>query len=225
MYAALPLLLPAFVAQQIVLPITFGFAAAVIGIIPPGLINMTAARIALDEGRVRAVMFALGATLTVIFQTVIALIFARFIDAHPEVVILLREIGLAIFILLTIYFFSRGTHKPKSAKEVKVRSKKGRFFFGMLLSAINFFPIPFYVIVSVSLSSFGYFDFENSEIGNFVTGSAVGSFMAFYCYISLFSKLESKTAVILKNMNYIIGSVTGLVSIFTIINILEYYFG
>jgi threonine/homoserine/homoserine lactone efflux protein len=225
LHVAFTTLLPAFVAQQIVLPITFGFAAAVIGIVPPGLINMTAARIALDEGKVRAIMFALGATLTVIFQTVIALIFARFIDAHPEVVILLREFGLAIFILLTIYFFSKGKHQPKSAKEVRVRSKKGRFFFGMLLSAINFFPIPFYVIVSVSLSSFGYFDFENSEIGNFVIGAAVGSFMAFYCYISLFSKLERKTAGLLQNMNYIIGTVTAVVSLFTIWNILEYYFG
>ncbi len=225
MYAAFIPLLSAFVAQQIVLPITFGFAAAVIGIVPPGLINMTAARIALSEGKVRAIMFALGATLTVVFQTIIALIFARFIDAHPEVVILLREVGLAIFILLTIYFFSKGKHQPQSAKAVRVRSKKGRFFFGMLLSAINFFPIPFYVIVSVSLSSFGYFDFENSEIGNFVIGSAAGSFIAFYCYISLFSKMEHKTAGILKHMNYIIGTVTAVVSLFTIFNILQYYFG
>ena len=87
------------------LPLFLGFVTASFGITPPGLINMTAAKVSLAEGRNRALIFALGATLIVLVQTFIGVIFARFIDQNPDVVVLLREIGVAIFLVLTVYFF------------------------------------------------------------------------------------------------------------------------
>src|SRR5690606_18077348 len=121
----------------------------------------------------------------------------RFIDRNPDIIILLREVGLAIFLVLTVYFFWIAK-KPKHAKEeTKLKSKKSRFFLGMLLSALNFFPIPFYVFVSVTLASYNYFSFEKPFIYAFVVGSGIGAFFAFYCYIAFFKKLEERTAVIL----------------------------
>lgn len=205
------------------LPLFLGFLTASAGITPPGLINMTAAKVSLNEGRTQALIFAAGATSIVILQTFIAVIFARFIDNNPDIVILLREIGLAIFLALTIFFFWRGVKPAKEDKEIRLHSKKSRFFLGMLLSALNFFPIPFYVFVSITLASYNYFTFEKPFIYTFVIGSGAGAFFAFYCYIAFFKKLEEKTAFILKNMNYIIGSITGIVSFVTLCNILQYY--
>lgn len=203
-----------------------GFLASSVGITPPGLINMTAAKVGLKEGRTQALVFAAGASLVVIFQALIAVLFAKFLDRHPEIVIMLREVGLAIFGALTVYFFVTGRKGKHEKKEVKLHhSKRSRFFMGMLLSALNFFPIPFYVFVSITLASFNYFSFEKSFIYMFVFGSGIGAYFAFYCYIAFFKKMESRTAFILKNMNYIIGSVTGLISVLTLVNILEYYFG
>ena len=207
------------------LPLFLGFLTSSLGITPPGLINMTAAKVSLKEGRTRAYIFAAGASVIVIFQALIAVLFARFIDSHPEVIILLRECGLAIFASLTVYFFVTAKKVKPKKKEVKLHSKKSRFFMGMLLSALNFFPIPFYVFVSITLASYNYFSFEKSFIYTFVFGSGFGAFFAFYCYIAFFKKMETRTAFILNNMNYIIGSVTGLISILTLVNILEYYFG
>ena len=205
------------------LPLFLGFITASLGITPPGLINMTAAKVAMNEGRTRAFVFAAGATLIVLIQTFIAVLFARFIDGNPDIIILLREIGLAVFLILTIYFFW-AAQKPKKKKEdIKLKSKKSRFFLGMLLSALNFFPIPFYVFVSVTLSSYQYFSFEKPFIYTFVIGSGIGAFFAFYCYIAFFKKLETRTAFLLKNMNYIIGSITGLISFITLLNIIEFY--
>lgn len=207
------------------LPLFLGFLSSSLGITPPGLINMTAAKVSLNEGRTRAYVFAAGASVIVIFQTLIAVLFARYIDSNPEVVIMLRECGLAIFASLTIYFFITAKKIKPKKKEIKLHSKRSRFFMGMLLSALNFFPIPFYVFVSITLASYNYFSFEKSFIYTFVFGSGIGAFFAFYCYIAFFKKLELRTAFILNNMNYIIGSVTGLISILTLVNILEYYFG
>lgn len=207
------------------LPLFLGFLTSSVGITPPGLINMTAAKVGLKEGRTQALVFAAGASLVVIFQALIAVLFAKFLDRHPEIVIMLREVGLAIFGALTIYFFIIGKNVKPEKKEIKLYSRKSRFFMGMLLSALNFFPIPFYVFVSITLASFNYFSFDKSFIYTFVFGSGIGAYFAFYCYIAFFKKMESRTAFILKNMNYIIGSVTGLISILTLVNILEYYLG
>ena len=41
--------------------------------------------------------------------------------------------------------------------------------------------------------------------------------------LAFFQKIEKKTDYILKNMNVIIGSITAIVSVITLINILEHY--
>jgi len=205
------------------LPLLLGFMTSAIGITPPGLINMTAAKVSILEGRTRAFVFASGAVVVILLQTFLAVIFAKFIDKNPSVVVLLREIGVVIFIILTFYFFSTSKKISTTPDTIKLRSKKSRFFLGMLLSALNFFPIPFYVFVSVTLASYNYFSFEKSFVYNFVIGSGVGSFFAFYCYIVFFKKLENKAEFLMKNMNYIIGSITGTVALITLINIINYY--
>ncbi|HEU0135930.1 MAG TPA: LysE family transporter [Flavobacterium sp.] len=206
------------------LPLFLGFAASCLAIIPPGLLNMTAAKVGVNEGQARALVFALGASLIVFVQTLIAVLFAQYLDKNPQVIIILREVGLAIFIALTIFYFVTAKKLKTEKKDIRLHSKRSRFFMGVLLSALNFFPIPFYVFVSITLASYDYFLFENTYIYAFVIGSALGAFFAFYCYIAFFKKMETRTAFLIRNMNYIVGSVTGLISILTLLNIIEYYY-
>ena len=205
------------------LPLFLGFLTSAIGITPPGLINMTAAKVSIEEGRTRAFVFAVGAVVIILLQTFLAVVFAKFIDQNPSVVLLLREIGLVIFTGLTFYFFLTSKKLKPKKNEIKLKSKKSRFFLGMLLSALNFFPIPFYVFVSVTLASYEYFSFEKSFVYSFVIGSGIGALFAFYCYIAFFKKLENNTEFLLKNMNYIIGTITGVVSVITLFNIINHY--
>lgn len=205
------------------LPIFLGFLTSAIGITPPGLINMTAAKVSIEEGRQRAFIFAIGAVTIILLQAFLAVVFAKFIDGNPSVVILLREVGLVIFTALTFYFFLTSKKIKKKDESTRLKSKRSRFFLGMLLSALNFFPIPFYVFVSVTLASYDYFSFEKSFVYSFVLGSGLGAMFAFYCYIAFFKKLESKTEFFMENMNYIIGSITGIVSLITLANIVNYY--
>ena len=186
---------------------------------------MTAAKINLKEGKKNALWFVVGAVIIIFFQVYVAVLFARVIDDRPDVVTLLREVGFVIFSILTIYFLfiAKGPKTKKS--KIKKSSKKSRFFLGMLLSGLNFFPIPYYVVVSVTLASYNLFEFENNIIFTFVLGSVLGSFAVLYSYIAFFKSIESKTDYLLKNMNRIIGSITGIIAVVTLINILNYYFG
>lgn len=204
------------------LPLILGFTAASVGVAPPGLLNMTAAKVSAVDGRSRALTFALGASVTVIFQTYIAVLFAKFIDRNPDVVILLQEIGLFIFLGLTVYFFWAGKKTKKKEQELKMKSKTSRFFLGMLLSLLNLLPIPYYVFLSVWFSRKGWFFFNQSYIWMFVLGTVVGSFLMFYLYILFFKKKESdKPSFLMTNGNYIIGTVTGIISIVTLVKILK----
>lgn len=210
--------------MEIILPVLLGLAISAVGVSLPGLINMTAAKISLNDGRGRALIFALGATTIVFIQTYVAVSFAKFINSHPEVINLLQEIGLGIFVVLTMYFlfFTKKVPIKKEAQDVvAVNSRTSRFFLGALLSALNFFPVPYYVFVSITLSTYNYFHFNNLFILLFVSGATVGSFLIFYLYIVFFKKMQGKTDFLSRNINYIIGTITGLVAIVTFIRIIR----
>jgi hypothetical protein len=163
--------------------------------------------------------------IVILVQTYISVLFAQYIDKRDDIVILLREIGLAIFTILSIYFlFFAKKPKPIIKEKIQLKSKKSRFFMGMLISAINFFPIPYYVLVSVTLASYKIFSFTNLSIYSLVSGVVIGSFSVFYCYVVFFDKLKTKTDYFIKNMNSIIGIITGIVAIITLVNVLDYYY-
>ena len=192
-----------------------------IGVIPPGLLNMTAAKISLKEGHVRGIVFSGGVCVIVLVQTYLASIFARYLSMHPEVVGVLRSVALVIFILITIYFLFVAKSAPKQQIEPKIRSKHSRFFQGMFLSAINVFPIPYQAYMTITLASFGWMNFEQTSIMAYVIGAATGTFVTLYTYIFFFDKIKGKRFTSQKNMNRIIGGVTGIISIVTLVNIIQ----
>ena len=202
------------------LPLVLGFFIAFLAVIPPGLINMTAAKISLQEGKNEAISFALGASVIIFFQTFIAVLFARFISNHQEIVSTLQEIGIFIFSLLSIYFFWIAKKPKKIKTDSRVKGKSNRFFLGMLLSTLNLLPIPFYVFASMTLAASGYFNFDKITVAEFVIGVMIGSFTVFYIYIVAFKKIENKTEFLMRNINTIIGSVTTFMAVLTLIKLL-----
>lgn len=202
------------------LPLILGFCIAFLAVMPPGLINMTAAKINLQEGKNVALSFAIGAAVIIFFQTFIAVLFARFINNHQEIVATLQEIGIFVFSLLSIYFFWVA-EKPKKIKtDSTVKGKSNRFFLGMLLSTLNLLPIPFYVFASMSLQAAGYFSFDKIPVSSFVLGVVSGSFTVFYIYIAAFKKIEKKAEFLMRNFNTIIGSVTTFMAVVTLFKLL-----
>lgn len=204
-------------------PLFFGFISAFIGIIPPGLINMTAAKVNHKEGKRNALWFIFGSILVICFQVFFAVFFAKLINHRPDIITLLREIGFGIFATLTVYFLGLAKKPKDKTKKLNNKSVTKRFFLGILLSLLNFFPIPYYVFVSITLASYGLFYFDLISVLIFANGVVIGSFLGFYIYISFFNKIENKRDFIMKNMNTIIGCITGIVSIITLINIIKYY--
>ncbi|MDH7912107.1 LysE family transporter [Winogradskyella sp. SYSU M77433] len=198
-----------------------GLFVALIGVIPPGLLNMTAARISLKEGAGRGIMFSTGVSIIVFIQTYIAAIFARYLSNRPDIVEILQRVAFVIFVLITIYFLVLASKQGEKKIDKEVRSKHGRLLHGMLLSALNVFPIPYQAYMTITLSSFGWMNFEKTSIVTYVTGASMGTFVMLYFYIFFFDKIKDKKITSQKSMNYSIGIITGIVALVTLINILK----
>ncbi|MDN3491349.1 LysE family transporter [Winogradskyella bathintestinalis] len=198
-----------------------GLFVALIGVVPPGLLNMTAARISLKEGAGRGIMFSTGVCIIVYIQTYVAAIFARYLSSHPDIVEILQRVAFVIFVLITVYFLVLASQQEEPKKETEIKSKHGRLLHGMLLSALNVFPIPYQAYMTITLVSFGWLNFEKLSIVTYVTGAATGTFVMLYFYIFFFDKIKDRNFTSQKSMNLSIGIITGVVALITFINILK----
>ena len=197
-----------------------GLIIALVGVIPPGLLNMTAAKVSLKEGYKRGIAFSIGVCLIVFLQTYLAAMFARYLSNHQDVVEILQRVALVIFILITIYYLLLAKADTKPNVEEHTKSSHSRFFQGMFLSAINVFPIPYQAYMTITIASFGWFNFEKLSIITYVTGASMGTFVMLYFYIFFFDRIKDKAFTSQKNMNYSIGAITGIVAVVTLVNIL-----
>lgn len=198
-----------------------GLIIALVGVVPPGLLNMTAAKISLKEGHTRGVVFSIGVSTIVLIQTYVAAIFASYLSHHPEIVDILQRVAFVVFVLITIYFLFISKKEPKEVAEPEIRSKKSRFFQGVFMSGINMFPIPYQAYMTITIASFGWLDFNQISIISYVAGAAMGTFVMLYVYMFFFDRIKNKSITSQKSMNYLIGAVTGVISIITLINIIK----
>lgn len=174
----------------------------------------------MNEGRKKALLFSVGVCITVILQTWIALLFARYLDKHPEVVDVLQKVALGIFICITLYFFFIAKDTRRQLPEASVKSKTNRFFSGMFTASLNLLPLPYWVYVSISFSVINWFSFEVLPLISAIIASGLGTFAMLALYIQFFKRKDDKPVFSI-NMNYIIGAITAIISIFTAIKILN----
>jgi len=197
-----------------------GLVVSIIGIIIPGMLNMTIAKISVNENRHQALRFAFGAILVVFFQAFLGTYFAKFLDANPDFSEGLKKIGTLIFIAITIVFTILGMQAHKKNKiTVEIENKKNRFLYGMALSAINMLAIPWYAFTSLLVASKKWFYYDIISILMFSLAAAFGTYVVFYWYAVFFKKIEHKLVFIVKNMNFFIAFLTGLVAVSSIYKI------
>jgi hypothetical protein len=125
---------------NLIISLLSGFITALIGITPPGLLNMTAAEV----NKKNYLVCIWGSNNY--FPKLHWLYYLSY-NIRPDIVILLREIGFGIFGALTVYFFV-------NSKKTKIKSKsiKRTFFFRCSLGIISFFLLRFSVYNAFFLS-------------------------------------------------------------------------
>lgn len=191
---------------------------AYFGLISPGMLNMTALKIRINSGKFESIKFAIGASIVVFFQAGISLYFADYFFKNPEVIAILKKIAVFVFFILSIFFFflSRKELNPKAT------NAKGNFFLkGIGMSVINMLAIPFYLGLSIYLTSVDKLIIAQPYIMLFVFGAGLGSFLIFYTYIIFANFIIKKVSFIAKDINIILSLLFLILAIYTLINILQ----
>jgi threonine/homoserine/homoserine lactone efflux protein len=195
------------------------YSAAFMATVPPGLLNMNAAKTSVDKGKLNGVIFSLGVVVIIMTQAYIAVMISKFLYRNPEVIDLLFKIAIGVFAFFAIFFFvSAKRNKVKNIRMVKV-SKKNSFFKGMLLASLNLLTIPYYAGLNVMWNATGWIKFEIWDILTFVLAAGCGTFTVLYLYTIYFNKLEAKTDRFSKNSNYILSLLMLVLLTITIIRI------
>tara|TARA_R100001369_G_scaffold92902_1_gene141293 strand:- start:137534 stop:138157 length:624 start_codon:yes stop_codon:yes gene_type:complete len=197
------------------------YFAALLGVIPPGLVNMTVAKTCVEHGKKNGLYVALGASIIVVFQAFIAIILAKYIFDNPFVRNILLRTGLVIFIFLTIYFYV----KARSRSHIESHSKKANsnsIFKGMLVAVLNVFPIPFFVAIGAALNVAGNVEYHWSLMLVFVLGASLGTFTTLYFYVFSFWKIEDKTTLFTRYSNYFMAGLMLILVIITLVRIFYY---
>ncbi len=82
----------------------FGIIIGFVGVIPPGLLNLTAAKISVKQSQKAAMVFALGAAIVVIGQVYIGVFFSNYLNESPDNLWLLESFAVMPFLGLSIFF-------------------------------------------------------------------------------------------------------------------------
>ncbi len=195
-----------------------GFLMAYIGLIPPGMLNMTTLRTTLNEGIKKGVTFAAGAAIVVIFHAGIALYFANYLANHPEVILQLRYVGIIVFLILAIFFFIQGRKTFKG----EGKTKKGNpFIAGLFMSSMNMLGIPFYLGIGTLLETKGYITITAPLMYVVVIGAAIGAFALFFTYAYFANILVKKITFVARNINYILSILFLLLAVITMVNVVQ----
>ena len=195
------------------------FSAALLGVVPPGLINITAAKISTQKGKMNGIIFSVGAAVIVLLQAFLAVLISKYLYKNREVIDTLLKVALVIFGLLGIYFFIIAKKKKeKTIRMVKV-SKKSSFFKGIFLATLNVLPIPYFAGLNALWNVSGLMEFTVAYIAVFVLAAGLGTFAMLYMYVFYFDKSQSSSGKFSKHSDYILSILMLVLVIITLIRI------
>ena len=200
-----------------IIPFIVGFLAAFVGLLAPSMLNMTAARTSIEKGKKAGIAFAAGAASVVFIQGFIAVTFARYLVAHPEVITKLKTAAVFVLFGLAIFFFIQARKKIN----LKGKQKKGNnYLTGFGMSSLNMLAIPFYLAMATLAENKGWMTIEKPFSIIFVVGAVLGAFSLFAIYATFAEIIAKKAQFIAKNINYILSILFVVLALFTLIKLL-----
>lgn len=199
-----------------ILPLIIGFLAAFVGLLAPSMLNMTAARTSIEKGKKAGIQFAAGAASIVFIQGFIAVTFAKYLVANPDVITKLKTAAIFVLFGLSIFFFMQARKKFKA----EGKDKKGSSYItGLGMSSLNMLAIPFYLTAVTYAESKDWMEIVQPYATIYVVGAVLGAFSLFATYATFAEKIAEKAAFIAKNINYILSGLFIVLAISTAIQV------
>lgn len=195
------------------------FSAAFMATVPPGLLNMNAAKVSVEKGKANGIIFSIGVSTIIMLQATIAVYISRFLDNNPDVIAMLLKIAMVVFAFFALYFFWAAKRNKVPNPELVKISKKNSFLKGMGLAAVNLLTIPYYSGLNIMWNASGWIQFKVSDIAIFILAAGLGTFSVLYMYTIYFNKLENRTNHFSQNSNYILSGLMVVLLVITLFRV------
>lgn len=194
------------------------YFAALLGVVPPGLVNMSVAKTCLKRGKSSGIYMAVGASLVVLFQAAIAIMLARYIFDNTYITSVLLRAGFVIFLIMMFYFLIMAQRKRKEV-EVSPASGAKSLLKGIMIGALNIFPVPFFVALAAALNVNGDIEYHLLNNTAFVLAASLGTFSTLYLYALFFARIEAEGTYFVKYSNYFMAALMLVLLVITFIRI------
>ncbi len=204
--------------MAVIIHLLVGFAMSFVGLLPPGMLNMTSVRQSIEEGLRSATQFSAGAGLTVGIQAFVALYFARLLSTRPQILQGLEYVAIPIFFVLAIYFYFQG---KKEIKKAKSTSQKGPLVSGFLMAYLNTIAVPYFFGYCTLMEYKGWISLDMPMPIFIALGAALGAFALFALYGRFAQLISSRIGFVARNINYILSGLFVVLAMVTIYRNLE----
>lgn len=178
-----------------------GWAMGTVGIILPGIVNMTVVDVSIRKGLREAVRYSAGGAMAMAIQVFIAVAFTSYLIKHPEVVAFLKQISVVIFLGLSAAFFILA----RKAQVRKAEDKSDRsFLLGFIVSSMNALAIPYYFAASAYFRARGWITADWPCRWFYIIGTTVGAFGLLVLYARFAQFIARRAQYLARNINYIL---------------------
>jgi len=189
-------------AMDYLIILLLGMGATIVGGLPFGLVNLTVLNVTFEKGSREAIKIAHGAALVEVLFGLTALLAGGVLSSYIEGNVIISYSTAAVLIIGGVFFILKKQHSNNS----RVTSTSG-FLNGILLNLVSIQVFLFWILAIAFLSSRELLQYDFISILLFVSGIWMGKMAVLWMYMILSNRYISRSRLISKNINTIIGIV------------------
>ncbi|WP_316804088.1 LysE family transporter [Pedobacter nototheniae] len=179
-----------------------GIVLNAMGYIPPGNINLTVAKLAINRGMRQVWYFILSFSIVEVFFTFGMMRFARWAmsDINPNEAVSDVRLSTLVDCFMIVMFLVMGTITWRNRKKTpktndKEDKRSGSVLYGLILGVLNPVQIPFWLFFGNYVILHQWIETDYLSLVIFALGSGVGSAGALYLYGHFAKYIQEKFAL------------------------------
>jgi hypothetical protein len=173
--------------------ILVGFVVSFVGSIPLGYLNVIGFEIYNHAGLGSVIPYLLGVISVEVLVIYFTLIFAEQLVNSKKLLRFIEGFSVVFMFVLAYIFYDSATKTAAQATVFEEYREQTPFFVGLLLSALNFIQIPFWVGWNLYLLNGNWIKTDGSMKYFYVVGTLIGTFFGMLALILSLDFLTSQT--------------------------------
>ena len=189
-----------------ILAFLLAFALSFLGMMPPGMINITSVNVRMKKGIYASLSFLMGASVIEFFQALVSIQCADTLAGYFVDNTIVQWGAVLVFVILGLSFLLT---KVKKIETDRPADKNGHSFFikGAVLSLFNVLVYPFWIAQGIIFLHNGWLHDSWIDLIIFSLGVMLGTASCLYGYVKLGHRVLTRFDRFSKNINQFLALV------------------